>query len=156
MSDLTKIFPLSSENIYSAVHVAAIYLSYIMFLVAAIAAVLYLIQDSNIKHKHLGLVFNGLPDLSLLDQLTYKSISLGFPMLTLGIVSGLLWAKTVEGTYWDLNIKQVSALVIWLLYAVILHVRLSAKIRGRKVAVLTILVFFVIIFAIGINCGGIQ
>ncbi len=82
-------------------HVIAIYLSYMVFFVASFAALLYLIQDNNLKYKHLGTIFRRLPDLAFLDRLNYKSIGLGFPMLTLAIIAGVRWAKDTRGCDWD-------------------------------------------------------
>jgi ABC-type transport system involved in cytochrome c biogenesis permease subunit len=144
------------KNIYFILHIIAIYLSYIAFFVAFLAALLYLIQDRNLKSKRLGVIFGRLPDLSLLDRLNYKSIGLGFPILTLAIISGSFWAKDIWGSYWNWNPREVYALVLWLLYAVILHVRLSFKLRGKKVAVLSILAFFIMSFTLFSRCGVIK
>ena len=62
-------------------------------------------------------------------------------MLTLGIISGVLLFKNIEGIYFNWNIKQVYSLVLWLFYAVILYLRLFYKMHGKRVAVLSILVF---------------
>lgn len=130
-------------------HILTIYASYVVFFAATIAAVLYLIQNSALKNKQAGIASSRLPDLSFLDKLNYKSIGIGFPMLTFSIISGFIWAKSVHGVYWwDYNPRQLFSLVIWLIYAVILHVRLSAKLRGKKVALLSLFAFFVIILSL--------
>ena len=156
MNSLLINLTVSSENTYLTIHIIAIYLSYIVFFVTSFTALLYLIQDNNLKNKHLGPIFSRLPDLSFLDRLNYKSIGLGFPILTLAIISGMLWAKDIWGSYWNWHLREVSSLVLWLLYAVILHVRLSSKLRGRKVALLSLLAFFVIIFTLFSSCGGVR
>ncbi len=138
---------------YLKIHGITIYLSYIAFFVASAAAVLYLIQDNALKKKRSGVISSRLPSLSLLDKLNYRSISLGFPMLTISIISGLFWAKNVYGIYWwGYNSRQFYSLVVWLVYAVILHIRLSARLRGRKVALLSIAAFFVIILTLFGTC----
>src|SRR3989338_833728 len=129
-------------------HIVTAGLGYIIFFAASIAAVLYLIQDNGLKNKRTGAIFNRLPSLSLLDKVNYRAIGLAFPILTLSIFFGLLWSKNIYGIYWwGYNSRQFSSIVLWLIYAVILHVRLSAKIRGRKVAALSIFAFFVIILS---------
>ncbi len=131
------------------VHIISIYLSYAAFFAASAAAALFLIQNNAIKNKRSGIIFSRLPDLSLLDKLNYRSIGLGFPILTLSIFYGLLWSRNVHGIYWwGHNSRIVSSIVLWLIYAVILHMRLSAGMRGRKVALLSILAFFVMIFSL--------
>lgn len=134
-------------------HIATIYFSYIIFVVASAAAVLYLIQDHALKHKRAGVIFSRLPDLSFLDKLNYRSIGLGFPVLTLSILSGFVWAESVHGAYgWSAGARQLYSLVLWLVYALILHVRLSSKLRGRKVSILSLLAFFIIILSLYGTC----
>jgi ABC-type uncharacterized transport system permease subunit len=129
------------------------YISYIVFFVASCAAVVYLIQDNLLKNKRTGVMLRRLPDLSFLDKLTYKSIGVGFPLLTLSIISGFAWAMNIHGAYWNsYNSRQIYSLVLWLLYAVILHVRLSEKLRGRKVALLSLSAFCVIILSLFGSC----
>ncbi len=141
-------------NAYFVTHLIAIVASYAVFFVTFSAAVLYLVQDNNLKRKHLGAMFNRLPDLSLLDKLTYRSIELGFPILSVAIIAGFLLQKDISGSYWNWNTKEVYSVVSWLLYAVTLHVRLSSKLRGKKVALLSILAFGIIVFSLFVGCGG--
>ena len=134
-------------------HIAAISISYIAFGVAFVAAVLYLVQDNAIKNKRTGIFFSRLPDLSFLDKLIYRSIGLGFPVLALAILSGVIWTVNIHGVYlWGYNSRQFYSIVLWLFYAVILHVRLSAKMRGRKVALMCIFAFFIIILSLLGTC----
>ena len=146
--------PLVPQNLYLTFHIVSIYLSYIAFFVASVAAVLYLVQNHALKYKQAGIIFSRLPDLSFLDKLNYRSISLGFPLLTLAILSGLIWTKNIYGVYWSSYnyYRESSCLVLWLLYALILHVRLSRKLHGRKVAVLSLFAFFVIILSLFGSC----
>lgn len=130
-------------------HIAAICISYIVFSVTSVAAVLYLIQNNALKMKSPAVALSRLPGLSFLDKLIYRSIGLGFPILTFAILSGIIWANDLHGTYWwSYNVRQVSTIVVWLVYAVILHVRLSSRMRGRKVAFLSLLAFFVILLSV--------
>lgn len=140
-------------NTYFTLHIIAIYLSYMAFFVATFAALLYLVQDASLKNKQPGTIFSRLPDLSFLDKLNYRAIGLGFPILTLAIIGGSLWAKNIWGSYWNWNPRGVYSLVLWLFYAVILHVRLSSKLRGKKVALLSIVAFFVIVFSLLSSCS---
>lgn len=138
-----------SSSIYLKLHILTIFLSYIAFFVATAAAVLYLVQNNALKNKQAGLIFSRLPDLSFLDKLNYRSIGLGFPILTFSIISGFIWIKNIHGVYWwSYNSRQLFSLALWLIYAVILHVRLSDKLRGKKVALLSVFAFFVIILSL--------
>lgn len=140
-------------DLYSTLHIAGIYLSYFIFFIATAAAAAYLIQDGLIKSKRMGIIFNRLPDLSFLDKLNYRSIGLGFPLLTLSIISGFIWSRNIGGAYWGVhNLRQIYSLVAWLIYAVILHTRLSAKLRGRKVALLSLFAFCVLVFTLLASC----
>ncbi len=146
-------FHFSAQMLYFKAHIVTIYLSYAAFLAASIAAALYLIQNNALKNKRTGILFNRLPGLSFLDKLNYMAISLGFPMLTVSILTGFIWAKGISGGYWpDYSSRQIFSIIIWLIYAVILHVRLSAKLRGRKVALLSLFAFCVIAFSLFGSC----
>jgi len=141
------------QKIYLFAHIISIYLSYFAFLVASFAAASYLVQDNFLKNKHTGMIFRKLPDLSSLDKLNYRSIGLGFPVLTLSIITGFIWLKGIHGSLWGANsLRQVYALVLWIIYAVILHMRLSEKLRGRKVAILSLIAFSVIILSLFAAC----
>lgn len=145
-------FIVGCQNVYFLLHIIAIHLSYIAFFSAFSAAVLYIIQDNDLKTKRLNPLFSRLPDLSVLDRWNYVSIGLGFPVLTLAIASGSLWLKDITGFYWVWNTRVIYSLVLWLIYAAILHVRLSEKMRGRKVAYLSMLAFFIIVFTFFSAC----
>jgi len=141
-------FPAEFGGLYLNLHIVTIALSYFIFFIASLCAVLYLIQDNLLKHKQVGVIFNRLPDLFSLDKFHYRAISLGFPILTLAIISGSIWAKHIRGAYWNFSPRMIYALSLWLVYALILHVRLSAKLRGRKVAQLSLFAFCIIIAAL--------
>lgn len=144
---------LSHPVVYLKLHIIAMYLSYVAFFVATISAAFYLVQNNALKNKQTGIIFSKLPDLDFLDKLNYRSIGVGFPLLTLAILGGFIWAEHIHGIYWSgSNVRQIYSLVLWLIYAVTLHVRLSAKLRGRKVALLTLFAFFVIILSLFAVC----
>ncbi len=141
------------NNPYLNIHIITAYLSYLIFFIASAAAILFLIQNNAIKKKLSGIIFSRLPSLSFLDKLNYRGIGLGFPILTISILSGFIWAKNISGAYWwTYNTRQLSSLAIWLIYAVILHARLTARLRGRPVALLSLLAFFIIILSLLSTC----
>lgn len=140
------------KNPYLSLHIISIHLSYIIFFVASVAALIYLVEDIQLKHKKTKVLFSRLPDLSFLDKLNYRLIGLGFPILTLSIISGAFWARDIQGAYWSWNPREVYSLVLWLLYAATLHVRLSEKLRGRKVAILSLTAFAIIVLSLFSSC----
>jgi len=100
-------------------------------------------------HERLAALF---PGLRLLDELSYKMIMVGFPMLTLGIVTGAAWANYAWGTYWSWDPKETWSLITWLIYAAFLHARFTAGWRGKRTAILSVIGFAAVLFTyIGVN-----
>jgi cytochrome c-type biogenesis protein CcsB len=87
-----------------------------------------------------------LPSSDTLDLLTYKTIGIGFPLLTLMIASGAYWANQTWGSYWSWDPKETWALITWLVYAGYLHMRIARGWRGRRAAYFAILGFAVVLF----------
>ena len=91
-----------------------------------------------------------------LDSLSYRTITVGFLMLTVGIVSGAVWANEAWGSYWSWDPKETWALICWLVYAAYLHTRLSRGWQGRRPALVAVLGLVVIaVCYIGVNLLGI-
>lgn len=145
--------PLQPQSPYFILHIITIHLSYISFFVASVAAAFYLVQDSRLKNKQVRVIFDRFPNLFLLDKLNYRAIGLGFPILTFSIITGFIWARHIQGSFWIYNSREIYAFLLWLLYALILHVRLSARARGKKVAWLSLFAFCLIIFTLFTSCA---
>lgn len=93
--------------------------------------------------------------LESLDNWSYRIISLGFPFLTIGIISGGVWANEAWGSYWSWDPKETWALITWLIFASYLHARITKGWEGKKTAILGGLGFFVIwICYLGVNFLG--
>ncbi len=93
-----------------------------------------------------------LPETEVLDTIEYKSIMVGFPFMTLLIVTGAIWANYAWGRYWGWDPKETWSLITWLIYAVYLHARFTAGWRGRRTAYLSIIGFISVIFTyLGVN-----
>ena len=93
--------------------------------------------------------------LQSLDNWSYRIIGLGFPFLTIGIISGGVWANEAWGSYWSWDPKETWALITWLIFAAYLHARLARGWEGKKTAILGSLGFFVIwICYLGVNFLG--
>ena len=91
-----------------------------------------------------------------LDSLSYRTITVGFLMLTVGIVSGAVWANEAWGSYWSWDPKETWALICWLVYAAYLHTRLSRGWQGRRPALVAVIGLVVIaVCYIGVNLLGI-
>ena len=91
-----------------------------------------------------------------LDSLSYRSITVGFLLLTVGLISGAVWANEAWGTWWSWDPKETWAFITWLVYAAYLHVRLVKGWQGRRPAVLALFGFFVILICyLGVNLLGV-
>ena len=91
-----------------------------------------------------------------LDSLSYRTITVGFLMLTVGIISGAVWANEAWGSYWSWDPKETWALICWLVYAAYLHTRLSRGWQGRRPALVAVVGLIVIaVCYIGVNLLGI-
>ena len=140
------------KSIWVTIHVISTFLGNAAFAVAFAVGVLYLIQEHAIKSKKRGFFYSRLPSLDLLDQMGYTSVALGFPMLTFGIVTGCIYAQIIWGRYWSWDPKEVWSLITWLIYAALLHERLTAGWRGRRAAYFSILGFVILLFTfLGVN-----
>lgn len=93
--------------------------------------------------------------LQSIDNWSYRIIGLGFPFLTIGIISGGVWANEAWGSYWSWDPKETWALITWLIFAIYLHARITKGWEGKKTAILGGLGFFVIwICYLGVNFLG--
>jgi cytochrome c-type biogenesis protein CcsB len=93
-----------------------------------------------------------LPEKALLQKMVYKTVTFGFPFLTLGIATGSYWASQAWGRYWGWDPKEVASLVTWLVFAVYLHLRLVPKWRGPWVAWIAVGGFWCVLFTyFGVN-----
>lgn len=109
-----------------------------------LGGIFYLVQERQIKTKRFGFFYHRLPSLSQLDTLNYWCLSIGFPLLTCGMITGSLYAQHTLGRLWSWDPKEVLTLLAWLIYAVLLHERLAVGWRGRRAAWLAICGFLVL------------
>lgn len=126
-------------------HALLAFASYACFTIAAGIAVMYLIQRYFLKTKHFGALFQKLPSLETMDDISYRCLTVGFPLLTVAIISGSIWSEQAVGSYWVWDPKQTWSLIIWLIYAALLHGRLTIGWRGKRAAILSILGFIVVL-----------
>ena len=122
------------------IHVSLAVLGEAAFAVAFVSSVLYLLGEGRPWARGL--------DRAALDEVAYRAVSIGFPLFTLGaLFAGAVWAQRAWGTPWSWDPKETSSLVVWLVYAIYLHVRL---VRGwrRRAAALSIVGFALTVFTI--------
>ena len=131
------------RSFWFPVHASVALMAYAFLAMAFCGGIMYLLQERELKHKRFGLFFSRLPSLEALDSLNHHCLSIGFPMMSLGIFTGMLWARQSFGSYWSWDPKETWSLITWLLYAGILHQRFTVGWRGRRVAILTIIGFLV-------------
>ena len=122
--------PALQQSVLLSVHVASAVIAYGIFTIGFGAAILFLIQNRRNSPW--------LPDKEVLDNMSYQSVVIGFPFLTLTIILGALWADIAWGRYWGWDPKETASLVTWLLYAAYMHARLMRGWRGTKTAILLI------------------
>ncbi len=132
------------EGVRSALlplHVGVNILGLAAFALAFAAALAYLIQERQLRKKNLGGVFQRLPALDVLDGLGLRSVLVGFPLLTIGVVTGTIWAvKLGEGSP-AITASQGFGILAWVLFAAVLLLRVAAGWRGRRAAIGTMLGF---------------
>lgn len=134
------------------VHVALAFAGNAIFTIAFAAGVMYLLQERMLKSKKFSTLYFRLPSLNTLDNINYKCLTFGFPLLTMGIISGAVWANAAWGGYWRWDPKETWALITWFLYAALLHGRLTVGWRGRRAAIFAIIGFLCVLFTfLGVN-----
>jgi cytochrome c-type biogenesis protein CcsB len=129
-----------------AVHVAAMILAYGALSVSFAAAVLYLVQAGPGGAGVVGRRFARLPKASLLDDIAFRSVAVGFPLLALGIALGAYWANSAWGRYWGWDPKETSALVTWLIYGIYLHTHNLRGWAGARSAWVLVIGFGAVLF----------
>lgn len=131
-------------------HVSACFLSYSAFALAMGSALAYLAVDlSSFKRGDQGRRSNFL---MTLDGMTHRLILFGYPFLTLGVVTGSVWAELSWGRYWNWDPKETWAFATWVIYAVYLHLRYLSWARGRHLAFFAVFAFGLVLFTYyGVN-----
>jgi cytochrome c-type biogenesis protein CcsB len=131
-------------------HVIACFIGYGAFAVAFGVSIMYLMKQ--ISADNPSSVLGHLPDVNVLDELTHQLIMFGFLFLSVGIITGAVWANSAWGRYWGWDPKETWSLITWFVYAVLLHARLLRGWRGKRIAVLSIVGFAAVIFTyFGVN-----
>lgn len=123
------------------IHVITCFLAYAAFFISFLCGVLYFFRSKK-----------GVPTEKTLEEINYRSIIIGFSMLTSGILTGAVWAQYAWGSYWSWDPKEAWSLVTWIVYALFLHVRFVRGWRGKRIAIISIIGFACVIMTyFGVN-----
>ncbi|MBN1879212.1 c-type cytochrome biogenesis protein CcsB [bacterium] len=143
MNAIDPLMPALRSN-WLVFHVVTCFLAYAAFAASAFIAVQFIFRSSRARMDS--------RDIIRVDQIMYRIVSVGFFLLTLGILSGSAWAQQSWGRYWGWDPKEVWSLITWLVYAVFLHARITHGLSGRKLAFIVILGFLAVLFTFfGVN-----
>ena len=134
-------------------HVVTCFMGYAAFTIAFGCGLIYLLKNMENGDAEKPAGFRGkLPALKTLDILIYQSVALGFIFLTIGIMTGSIWAHYAWGSYWSWDPKETWSLITWLIYAIMLHSRYVRGWRGKRMAVLALIGFACVLFTyLGVN-----
>ena len=174
-TDMQKALPLvpSLQSNWLMMHVSMMMVSYATLILGSLLSILYLAfisfsgqktqvnvetstgTLSSVSAIPSSVTYSKLSLLQTVDIWSYRIIGLGFPFLTIGIISGAVWANEAWGSYWSWDPKETWALITWLVFAIYLHSRLLKGWQGKQAAVLGSCGFFVIwICYLGVNFLG--
>nr|WLD06121.1 heme attachment to plastid cytochrome c [Meringosphaera mediterranea]WLD06230.1 heme attachment to plastid cytochrome c [Meringosphaera mediterranea] len=158
MQSIAPLVPALQSN-WLMMHVSMMMLSYATLILGSLLSILFLIINKNMKSP-ITLSFVNVDNkynlvLENIDNWSYRTISLGFPLLTIGIIAGAVWANEAWGSYWSWDPKETWALITWLVFAAYIHARLSHGWSGQKAALLGSIGFVVVwVCYLGVNFLG--
>jgi cytochrome c-type biogenesis protein CcsB len=131
-------------------HVVACFIGYAAFAIAFGMSIMYLLKIKDTEDQ--GTLLARLPDFTVLDELTHQMIMFGFLFLSIGIITGAVWANSAWGRYWGWDPKETWSLITWFVYATLLHARMMRGWHGRRIAILSIIGFAAVMFTyFGVN-----
>jgi ABC-type transport system involved in cytochrome c biogenesis permease subunit len=128
-------------------HIAMIFTGYAALFVSFGASLLYLIQEHSLKSKKPGGMLSRLPALQVIDDIGYRSLLVGFPFMTLGLIAGTVIAESAYGRVNFLDPKILLSLLMWAVYMLMLYTRWNSGWRGRRAAYLATGAFVAAIIA---------
>jgi ABC-type uncharacterized transport system permease subunit len=129
------------------IHIALIFAGYAALFLSFGASLLYLIQERRLKSKQPGGLLSGLPALQTIDEIGYRSLLLGFPFMTLGLIAGSVVAQAEFGPVYFRDAKVLLSLLMWALYVLMLYTRWNSGWRGRRAAYLATFAFAAAVIA---------
>ncbi len=141
-------FPDSEFRVLLTLHRTLSVLGYAAFAIAFGVGLMYLIQEQQVKSKKLGIMYFRMPSLERLDSLNYNAIAVGFPLFTMGFITGSFWsAQSNQISLFSWDILKTWPLVIgWIIYGLVFFGRFIVGLRGKKAAQGSIVGFIIVIF----------
>jgi cytochrome c-type biogenesis protein CcsB len=130
------------------VHIALAMIGVAAFILNFAGAIMYLLQERQLKAKRPGAFYYRLPDLQTLDRLTYRTLALGFPFLTTGLILGALWARTAWGSVLTFDPLASLSFLAWVIYAATLAGRAVAGRHGRRAAYFAVFGFTALVLTL--------
>jgi len=127
------------QSVMLTLHIGANVLGLIAFALAFVAGVAYMLQDRLLRRRQLSGVFQRLPSLDVLDTMGLRSVLVGFPLLTFGMITGTFWL--LRSGWSEFYVSQALGLVAWAIFAGVIVLRVAAGWQGRKAALGTMLGF---------------
>lgn len=164
MQHSSALVPALQSN-WLMMHVTVMILSYAALIFGSLLSIGFLILSFGVSSEQYekALKINGSESTSSkklqwaqnLDNLSYRMLGIGFPLLTIGILSGAVWANEAWGSYWSWDPKETWALLTWLVFAIYLHSRITKNWQGKKPAMIASFGFFVVwVCYLGVNLLG--
>ncbi len=138
----------SGRDLLSVFHLTTATAGMAALALAFACSLIYLAQDRALKSKQLPALLGRFPSLATCDRIALHAILWGFPLLTLGIVTGAIWSLDVHGRAWTGGAKQVFPVLAWAVFAALLYARLAGGLGGRRSAWVTIAGFALALFTI--------
>jgi cytochrome c-type biogenesis protein CcsB len=152
----------SLQSYWAKIHVPIVVSSYAAFLVAFVFSCIYLLKfyverslgsagRDAAKHS-VARWLDALPSLAQLDVIIYRAVAIGLPLITIGIITGAMWAKEAWGAYWQWDPKETAALFSWIVYLAYMHLHTRHAWRGLRTSWVSVIGFVSIIFCyLGVN-----
>jgi len=135
------------KNNLLGIHVVNALLGYSGFTISAVYGFLYLTLYKDLKHNRFGLIFNRLPNLEVLEKLSFYSAVIGFILLTVAIIIGVIWLPSAFPKFSFLDPKLIGTGIVWMLYGAGIFTKFFSKWRGKKLILLSITGFLIAIFS---------
>ena len=145
--EVSQLLP-ALQSWWLPIHAGVSLMAYGFLSLAFCGGLMYLLQERELKSKRFGYFFTRLPSLDALDQLNSHCLTTGFVFLTLGIISGSIWARQAWGTYWQWDPKETWSLITWFIYLIQIHQRFTVGWRGKRAAVMAIGGFAAVAFTL--------
>ncbi len=149
-SNIQPLVPALKSN-WLIAHVITCFFGYAAFGLSFGLSIMYFLKRLDSEDKN-NIFLKLIPGTGVLDILNYQMVVMGFLMLTLGIITGSVWAHSAWGSYWSWDPKETWSLITWLVYASVLHSRMVRGWKGKRIATLCLIGFLCVLFTyFGVN-----